>query len=446
VVEPADPRHGALEPEPEAGARARPVPTQVEVPLVGRPRQLLLLEFPLEVGEVPGALPAADDLPVPVGRDQVATERQIGPDRVGAEIERLDLQRETVDQDRAVVPRRDRVLLRRAEVLAPRDLGGRALQRRHGVVVGDAREGGLDGLELRDVALERDELRAAALDDARDRVRDDLLHHAHDLVEVAERDLRLEHPELGQVAPRLALLGAERRAEAVDLAERLGRRLHVELAGLREERRLAEVVDLEQVRRPLRGGGREDRRVDRGEAVPVEPLAERALDLGPDAEHRRRLAAAQVEVALLHQEADAVLLLAERELGDARADDGERRDGELDAARGARVGAHGPRHRDAALERDLVGRLELLVGDRALLDDRLDHARAVAQLEETELARGPAAEDPAGEDDGGAHALGQFADGVPTAGATGIDAGVTGGIAVGFAGGHRRLAIRGSGG
>ena len=56
------------------------------------------------------------------------------------------------------------------------------------------------------------------------------------VVEVGEGDLRLDHPELGQVARRVGVLGAEGRAEGVDLAQRQAVRLDVELAGDGEER------------------------------------------------------------------------------------------------------------------------------------------------------------------------------------------------------------------
>ena len=55
-----------------------------------------------------------------------------------------------------------------------------------------------------------------------------------DVFEVGERHLRLDHPELGQMAAGLRLLGAERRAEAVDLAERHRIGFVVKLAGLRQ--------------------------------------------------------------------------------------------------------------------------------------------------------------------------------------------------------------------
>ena len=54
--------------------------------------------------------------------------------------------------------------------------------------------------------------------------------------EIGERDLGLDHPELGEVAAGVAVLGAERRAERVDLRQRQAVGLDVELAADGEER------------------------------------------------------------------------------------------------------------------------------------------------------------------------------------------------------------------
>ena len=60
--------------------------------------------------------------------------------------------------------------------------------------------------------------------------------------QIGERDLRLDHPELGQVAAGVAVLGAEGRAEGVDLRQRQAVGLDVELAADGQERLLAEEV------------------------------------------------------------------------------------------------------------------------------------------------------------------------------------------------------------
>jgi hypothetical protein len=60
-------------------------------------------------------------------------------------------------------------------------------------------------------------------DDALHDAGDEILGEVHVAGEVEERDLRLHHPELRQMAARLRLLGAKGRAEAVHLAERHAR-------------------------------------------------------------------------------------------------------------------------------------------------------------------------------------------------------------------------------
>src|SRR6185369_13746023 len=49
-------------------------------------------------------------------------------------------------------------------------------------------------------------------------------------MQIGERDLGLDHPELGEMATGVAVLGAERRAEGIDLRECQAVRLDVELA------------------------------------------------------------------------------------------------------------------------------------------------------------------------------------------------------------------------
>src|SRR5207237_1747284 len=104
------------------------------------------------------------------------------------------------------------------------------------VAIANARERTLHVLELRDVALERLQFFFAAIHRAADEVFDELLRQLLQSVELEERNLRLDHPELHQMAARFRLLSAERRTEAVDLSERGGGRLEIELAGLREIR------------------------------------------------------------------------------------------------------------------------------------------------------------------------------------------------------------------
>ena len=98
--------------------------------------------------------------------------------------------------------------------------------------------GALHVLELRRVALEDLQFAWRRLEHARDHVDDERLGEIHDVVERRVGHLGLDHPELGQVAARLRFLGAERRAEAVDAAERHRVRFVVELPALRQVRGL----------------------------------------------------------------------------------------------------------------------------------------------------------------------------------------------------------------
>ena len=112
---------------------------------------------------------------------------------------------------------------------------------------------------------------------------------------IGERDLRLDHPELGEVAAGVRVLRAERRAERVDLGQREAVGLDVELPGYGQERFAAEEIlreihpalrrarqvgeierrDPEQLAGALGVGGRDDRRVDPEEAVLVEEPMDR---------------------------------------------------------------------------------------------------------------------------------------------------------------------------
>ena len=81
-----------------------------------------------------------------------------------------------------------------------------------------------------------------------DDVLDHILLKIHVLLERREGDFRLDHPEFGGVALRIAALSAEGRAEGVHLVEGQRQRLGVQLAGHGERNGLAEeilaVIDL----------------------------------------------------------------------------------------------------------------------------------------------------------------------------------------------------------
>ena len=80
--------------------------------------------------------------------------------------------------------------------------------------------------------------------------------------QIGERDLRLDHPELGKMAAGVGVLGAERRPERVDLGERQAVGLDVELARYGEERLAAEEIlaEIDLARRGARQIGEIERR------------------------------------------------------------------------------------------------------------------------------------------------------------------------------------------
>src|SRR6185436_20947922 len=133
---------------------------------------------------------------------------------------------------------------------------------RDALAIRDPREGLLDLLELRGVPLETLELLRGAVQGALDEVDDEVLGQLAEALELEEGDLRLDHPELGQVPPRLRFLGAEGRAEAVNLAEGRCGGLEVELTRLRKVGLVAEVVGLEERGGPFDGRPGQDRRID----------------------------------------------------------------------------------------------------------------------------------------------------------------------------------------
>ena len=77
------------------------------------------------------------------------------------------------------------------------------VQHLHGLVVADARERRLDLFQFCNVATNGDQVGATMLQDVLHDVGDEILGQLHDVVERRVGDFRLDHPELGEVAPRL---------------------------------------------------------------------------------------------------------------------------------------------------------------------------------------------------------------------------------------------------
>ena len=199
--------------------------------------------------------------------------------------------------------------------------------------------------------------------------------------ESANATLGLEHPELGQMAPGLGLLGAEGGTEAVHLAECGTRRLHVQLPGLRQEGALAEVFGLEQGARGFADGAGEDGGVDADEIALVQEVVDALLHLGADAQAGALGRGAQPEMPVIEQELDAVLLGLDGEVP-GRAQQPHVLHKKLVAARRACVLLHRAGDRHAGFLRECAAELPGFGGELLAQHDALCHAGAVAHHQE----------------------------------------------------------------
>ncbi len=232
-------------------------------------------------------------------------------------------------------------------------------------------------------------------------------------VEVHVGDFGLNHPELSQVAARLGFLRAKGWAEAVDLAQGQRRGLNVELAGLGEIGGVAEVVHREKRRGAFAGRGSQDGRIGADKAVGVEIFRRCAHDLGADAQDGRLARRADPQMAVLHEEVDAMLL--ERDgigigLGHAL-DDLDVFNIELKAARGALVGADLAGDDDRRLLREAFEGLEDCRRHALDVRDALHGSRAVAKDGKQQLAALAEVVEPSAQRDGLAFVLAESGDG-----------------------------------
>ena len=213
---------------------------------------------PSSLRQVVLALAAADDLAVTLGREHVHVERQRRVGRVVLEVERLQLHRVAVHDDRAVeLPADDRLLVA-AEVVAHLRLGVTVLlQDVDRLFVSNARKRRLDRLEFRGIALQRFDL---ARPIAQDRLHD-MAHQSfaerHHVFQVRVSCFGFQHPEFGQVPARFRFLGAKGWPEAINFAQRRGQRFHVELPRLGQVSLLVvDVLHFKQSCRALAGSRR----------------------------------------------------------------------------------------------------------------------------------------------------------------------------------------------
>ena len=106
----------------------------------------------------------------------------------------------------------------------------------------------------------------------------------------------------------LALLCPERRAKTIDLTKCVDGSLVVQLPGLSQIDRLPKIVYFEQSRRSLTGGWCQDGSGHLHIAIGVQPVADGTHHGGPNPKQRPLLFAADPEMAMLHQELNAVFL------------------------------------------------------------------------------------------------------------------------------------------
>ena len=392
MLDATEPGQGPLDPHAEAAVGHGAVAAQVEVPFERFGRKLVLADPGDEGFQAVLALAASDDFPIALRGEQVARERQPVLARIPLHVEGLHGRREAMDEEGAVVGFGERRFVGGAEVAAPFE-GEPSLGEDAGrLVVGEPREGCADAFQRRHVALEDLQLLAPLLEHASHDPLHEALDQAHDVVQGCERHFRLHHPELDEMPAGLRFLGAERRPEAVRLPERHRGGFVVELPALRQVRLLIEVLGLEERRRSLARGRREDRRVGEDEPVRVEPLAAGLDERMAHLEDRRLPLRADPEVALVQEEGRAVLLRRDRKIN-ARPDELEVAKGKLDAARRALVLAYDAGHANGRLLGDRGTLREDVLGKLRLHGDALHGPASVPNEEKLELpARAPVVE------------------------------------------------------
>ena len=148
----------------------------------------------------------------------------------------------------------------------------------------------------------------------------------HVVLQVGERDLWLDHPELGQVPGRVAVLRPERGPKGVHLAQGHGPQFCLQLAAHRQVGFLAEEVladvhravfgarrildvqrrDAEHLASPLGVTSRDDGGVELVEPALVEKAGHGVLPHMPHAEHRPERVGPEPQVRFLAQEIQAV--------------------------------------------------------------------------------------------------------------------------------------------
>ena len=336
--------HHALEAQAEARVVAGAVPAQVAVPPVVLRVHAQLLDAALEQLQTLLALAAADDL---ADAGDKAVRRGDGLAVViETHVKRLDflgivghehgLLIDLLGQEALVLGLQVGApldLIVELVVVLHEDIDGLGIA--HAAEV--ARHDVLQTLPqpLVHEAVEEVDLIGAALEHAADDVLDHRLGHVHVAREVAERHLRLDHPELGGVALCVGVLGTERRAEGIHVAEGHGEVLGVELTGDGQARLLAEEVlavvhgavlrlgdvvqvkrrHLEHLARALAVAARDDGCLDIDKAAALEELVHGVGRDGADAERRGEEVRPRAQMLDRAQELHAVALFLQGIVG-----------------------------------------------------------------------------------------------------------------------------------
>ena len=161
---------------------------------------------------------------------------------------------------------------------------------------------------------------------------DEILCQLHIVVDVVERNLRLNHPELRQVARSVGILSAERRSERIDCAESRCSKLALKLSGNGKAGRLSEeilrivhlalfvlrdVVEVKRCHLKHRAGTLavarcDERRIEIEETTVVEEFVDCISQRVAYAEHRAESVCARTQMSLLAQEFESVSFFLQR--------------------------------------------------------------------------------------------------------------------------------------
>ena len=301
------------------------------------------------------------------------------------------------------------------QVDAPRDgvveLVTGLLQQLHGVGIGDAAEVVVHDVvqTLKQTLIHEGVEKLHFLRALFEHGVDDELHHRlharEVVVEVGKRHLRLDHPELGGMALGVGVLGAERRAESVHVAEGEREVFGIELAGHGQVRALAEEIlaeidlavvrarqiveverrDAEHLARALAVRARDDRGLHIDEAALLEERVHRLRRHAAHAERRAEEIRARTQMLDRAQEFHTVALFLQRIIRRGRALERDAVGLELERLLGVRreheLTVHDERRADV-----LAGDVVVIVELAALEHDlQALEAAAVVELDKAEI-------------------------------------------------------------